>query len=898
MSLFNKVDLPVECLGMKFSNDAERRKFFTEKLRKKLGEANFRATEGFPLADDETILQLSDPPYYTACPNPFIELLVKDRKGGQDTYAVSPYIGDLKAGDRHPVYSFHPYHTKVPPEVIKTLIEHYTKPGEIVLDAFSGSGMTGVAAEEAGRDAILIDLSPIATFITGVNTKPHQMDQAHELLEAIIFESKKQLGWLYVTEEEGKQTEVNYYVWCDVFTCPECVTEFPFFPHGVIHHGDKVETRKHFSCPSCSAELTVRKIERQMTAEGKKRAMVWVNAGSGRSRLNRQPNNSDFNILGKIQRISETSWYPTDKVNPSGYTAKLAQLGDKGLTDVSRFLSERNKVIFADLWGRISKIEDASLRNLCRACLTSVYTVVSERQGYFGGGGGMSGNLYMPIVRMEKNIYDSLERKLKKMMQAEAAKQSNNRRCMVSTQSATHMSQIADQTVDYIYTDPPFGANIIYSEMNLLLEAWLCVKSNEAPEAVINASNNKDFFAYGKLMQAVFKEYFRVLKPGRWMTVEFHNTMASVWNLIQTSLSEAGFVIAQVGKLDKGSTTILADIRPGAVVQDLVISVYKPTGKVLAEMTSTASAVGTVWEFISSHLERLPMPVSNNGVLEYVVERKTRILYDRMVAFYLSSCAPVPLSAAEFNEGLASRFPEYDDMVFSSSQVDKYLALRSKAASVGQMLVFVEDERSAIDWLRSELKKKPMSYQDISPEFMQQINASWKKWETKPELEQLLKQNFICYDGVGPLPDQIFDYFKRNYPALRSLRTDSTVLIEKGTGLWYVPDLRKSLDVEEMRAKKLLDEFWSYLPAGYKPAALSSDGPSLLSGNSGLGVIRGKQLKEFRTEAIKAGFKFCYQKKDYQTILAVAARLPEELLAEDDELLRWRDTAVTRSSNA
>ena len=509
----------------------------------------------------------------------------------------------------------------------------------------------------------------------------------------------------------------------------------------------------------------------------------------------------------------------------------------------------------------------------------------------------MSGNLYMPIVRMEKNIYDSLERKLKKMLQAESAKQKNGRRCIVSTQSATRLAQLADQSIDYIYTDPPFGANIIYSEMNLLLESWLCVKSNEAPEAVINASNNKDFFVYGKLMQDVFKEYFRVLKPGRWMTVEFHNTMASVWNLIQTSLSEAGFVVAQVGKLDKGSTTILADIRPGAVVQDLIISVYKPISKVLTEISSSAGSIGTVWDFISSHLERLPMPVSRNGVLEYVVERKSRILYDRMVAFYLSSCAPVPLSAAEFNEGLASRYPEHDDMVFTPNQVEKYSAMRLKAASVGQMLVFVEDERSAIDWLRSELKKKPMSYQDISPEFMQQINASWKKWEARPELEQLLRQNFILYDGSTKLPEQIHDYFKRNYPSLRGLPADSSLLIEKATGLWYVPDLRKSVDVEGLRVKKLLEEFWSYMPHGNKPAALSNDGPRLINSTTGQAPSSSKQLKEFRTEAIKAGFKFCYQRKDYQTILIVAARLPEELLSEDDELLRWRDTAVTRSAN-
>jgi len=63
---------PVECLGMTFENDEKRREYFLEKLRVKLKDPEFRKTEGFPIGEDEDILALSDPPYYTACPNPFI----------------------------------------------------------------------------------------------------------------------------------------------------------------------------------------------------------------------------------------------------------------------------------------------------------------------------------------------------------------------------------------------------------------------------------------------------------------------------------------------------------------------------------------------------------------------------------------------------------------------------------------------------------------------------------------------------------------------------------------------------------------------------------------------------------------------------------------------------------
>ncbi len=863
----------VECLGQTFANDEARREHFLNLLREKLKDPAFRKIEGFPNASDDDILALSNPPYYTACPNPFLgEFITHHLSSAEHGKTTLPYAGDLVAESRHPVYSFHPYHTKVPPEIIRKLIEHYSRPGELVLDAFCGTGMTGVAARAIGRYGVMLDLSPVATFISSVNVNTNPARQAERALTAIVTASKKELGWIYQTKESsGRVHEANYFVWADVFTCPECVYEFSFFPHGVIHHGNKVETKKSFQCPSCAADLNVRRVVRALTSSGKKKALVWVNAGTGRARINREANAFDQEVLNQIRSLKSTAWFPSDSIDPEGYSAKLAQLGDKGITDISRFLSERNRLVFSDLWARVSLIQDVSTRNVAKACLTSIFTVVSERQGYFGGGGGMSGNLYMPIVRMEKNVYDSLGRKIKKMVDAETAKPTEGTRCVVSAQSATDLATIPDLSIDYIYTDPPFGANIIYSEMNLMLEGWLKVRSVEKPEAVINEVRHKNFDDYGTLMRRVFREYYRVLKPGRWITVEFHNTMASVWNLIQTNLAEAGFIVAQVGKLDKGSTTILADIRPGAVVQDLIISAYKANGGLEERFSLTGGTADSAWDFVSTHLLHIPIANVKAGQLTFIAERSPRIIYDRMVAWFIKHGSMVPLSSQEFYSGMRQRFIERDEMFFLDKQVNQYDKERSRFQQQPQIELFVSDERSAIDWLTDLLKKRPSTYRELHPEFVSQLGVGWKKHESKPELQYLLEVNFLRFEGGREVPSQIHSYLSSNYKDLRGLERDAPRLIAKAKDRWYVPDPNKAQDLEKRREKALLKEF------------------------DECRTFTGRKLKEFRLEVMRAGFKAAWGNKDYKTIIAIAQKMPDEALQEDEKLLLWYDQALTRT---
>jgi hypothetical protein len=164
------------------------------------------------------------------------------------------------------------------------------------------------------------------------------------------------------------------------------------------------------------------------------------------------------------------------------------------------------------------------------------------------------------------------------------------------------------------------------------------------------------------------------------------------------------------------------------------------------------------------------------------------------------------------------------------------------------------------------------------------------------ELSTILEQNFLHYDGNEEVSSQIHSYLSSNFKELRNLPKDAPELRTKGKDRWYVPDPNKAGDLEKLRERALLREFGEYLPPGYKPVK-----PESLEGFiPGLepkpaAVPKGKKMKVIRLEAVRAGFKLCWQNRDYRTIIAVAQRIPENVLEEDSKLLMWYDQAMTRS---
>jgi DNA modification methylase len=909
---------PVECFGQTFPSEEARREHFLTLLAEKLKDPEFRKIEGFPIGTDEAILALSDPPYYTACPNPFVEDFIRKYGKPYDTnvpYSKEPFAADVSEGKNDPIYNAHSYHTKVPHKAIMRYILHYTQPGDVVFDGFCGTGMTGIAAQLCGnraevaslgyrvesdgtvlesqqeegrpswkpfsklgiRRAILSDLAPIATNIARnynlVNNVAEQVIDAYR----IIDELSKEFSWIYETRDKnGRVGQVKYTVWSDIFLCSECTHEINFFD--VAYSTTNESVLSTFSCPSCGASLSKDSIGHQQESyfdpvlrqisSRNKVVPAQINFAVGKFRQTKVPDEQDLAVLQRIETIILNEGIGTFPMLFKGGVnwAAIWRSGYHfGVTHVHHFYTLRNYLLVNKLWSA------ASENPVLRWAISATLNYVNKKQSFTGGGGGMPGVLYIASLTQEKNIFEVVSRKLKSLGNTFSNDFRTPSNVMISTQSSTKLSQIKSNSVDYIFLDPPFGANIMYSEGSFLWEALLEVFTNDKSEAIESKYQGKSLFEYRGLMNQCFQEAFRMLKPGHWLTVEFSSTQASVWNSIQAALQEAGFVVANVAALDKKQGGFKSVTTKTAVKQDLAISAYKPNGGLEDRFAKAGGNEDSAWDFVRTHLKYLPTVKVKDGVLEFVAERDPRIIFDRLVAWFVRHSFSVPISSQEFQSGLKQRFPDRDGMVFLPDQVSEYDKKRMQVAAAPQMELFVYDERSAIDWLTDFLKMRPSTYQEIHPEFISQLGAGWKKHEAKPELSSLLEDNFIQYDGIGDVPSQIHSYLSTNHKELRSLDKRNSALVAKAMDRWYVPDPSKAQDLEKKREKALLKEFDLYR------------------------AFTGRRLKEFRLEALRAGFRFAWGNKDYQTIIDTAKKVPEETLQEDEKLLTLYDMALTRT---
>jgi DNA modification methylase len=912
----------VECLGLTFPSDDARREHFLALLAEKLKDPAFRAQEGFPQGSDESILTLSDPPFYTACPNPWLEEFVKEFGSplkDSDDYFRLPFDADVKEGKNHPVYNAHTYHTKVPHRAIVRYIMHYTEPGDVVLDAFGGTGMTaiaaaacgnyrelmecdyrvsgrvatdnsGVASEVGPRRAIISDLSPIATFISAnLNDLPDAralLEEGEKILAGI--ESVEQELYRSISDDGKQRGWVNYVVWSDCYNCQECGSEYDYWTQAVVLGSG--EAKKTFPCPTCGATQNTRNLQRTYTnfidpilgsvVKMMKQVPVHINyfdlkGKKARGKLTRK----DYERAVAIPDLTDQSWWCRAIELPKGDRYRRDAFEDKGVTHAHQFFTWRNlKATFAIL----EAIRTSSLAPNIKRALLFVVTSFADRNGtkrnrfvinkYNPRGrinGPMANTLYLPNLFCEVNIFDLFREKLKDIAVACQSK-IGKADTIISTSSATGMN-IPNDSIDYIFTDPPFGHNIQYSELNVSLEALLGVLTNSPNDLVVNEAVEKGNDFYRKRIRQAFSEYYRVLKPGRWITVEFSNTQASIWNSIQTALSESGFVIASVAALDKKRGGMHSTLGVTAVKQDLAITAYKPSQRLESAFDEPRDPSETAWSFIEDHLRKLPVVRTRAKEIQYIAERDPRILFDRMISWFVRHNVPVPLSSQEFQDGLSLRFSNRDGMVFLSEQVATYDRKRTQFAQAPQMELFVSDERSAIDWLTDFLRKRPSTYQEVHPEFTTQVGAGWKKHEERPELSALLDENFLRFDGNGDVPSQIHSYLSTNFKDLRGLEKEDPRLKAKAKDRWFVPDPNKAKDLEQKRERSLLKEFEAYKTATKR------------------------QLKESRLEVLRAGFRTAWASKDYKTIIGIAEKLPDETLQEDEKLLLWYDQALTRT---
>ena len=851
----------VVCLGMEFESDDARRAYFREELRKKLPE--LRQIEGFPIGEDEDIINLSDPPYYTACPNPWLNDFIaeweqekteleKQGKRNVDFKVNEPYASDVSEGKNNPIYNAHSYHTKVPHPAIMRYILHYTQPGDIVFDGFCGSGMTGVAAQLCGspkdvlalnekdaevgvRHAICSDLSPIASLIAATYNLKFDSITFAKKATIILNQIEKELGWMYETLVNGKRAKINNTIWSDVFTCSSCGQEIVLWDESVDTEKGTIEDS--FPCPHCGTICSKKNIEKEWitiydsvlksTNKVLKKIPVKINYTLNQKRGEKNIDENDLELHNRIASLKISN--PNLKQLPKGEKTKAISSSNK-IEYLHQFYSFRTFIY-------LSKLNDLATGNIfLKSLLTSVAQSTSLMNKFrFSGTGIMTGTFFFPSLCWEFTPLYTLKRKLKSFLEISYETRGNS---AISVNSATSLATMPSSSVDYIFIDPPFGANIMYSELSSIWEGWLKVMTNNKEEAIINNTQHKSLFEYQTLMNKSFKEFYRVLKPGKWITIEFSNTSASVWNSIQNALQGVGFVIVNVAAIDKKQGSFNAVTTTTAVKQDLIMTCYKPTDELINKFEQSTDKSVNAMDFIEELLYHLPVHLEKNNSTTAVIERSPKILYDRLISYYVQHGYAIPMDAQEYQKALRERFIERDGMFFTASQTVEYEAKKEKTNGVVPMALFISSEAEGIEWLKRELTE-PQTYQEILPNWMKDMVAP-KKGDILPELTVILEENFI----------------------------------KEEDGKWRKPDAEKAADLEILRGKKLMKEFNLYLEQASKPKA--------------------KRMKDTRLEVLRYGFKECYKQKNYQAIVTVGDHIQESLLQEDEVLLQYYDIASMR----
>ncbi len=463
----------------------------------------------------------------------------------------------LVAKTHTPMYLMHKYWARKPHNVVAEYIKHYTKERDIVLDPFSGSGVTAIEAIKLGRKAVAIDLNPISAFMTRCTVMPIDSKKFEEVFEEIEKNVKDKLNELYETK------------------CPKCKGKA--FLTQAVWAKDKNEDK----------ETSLKKI--------------WYYCPSCNKKGERKIENLDLKKIEEIDGRKIKEWYPTTRFYYNGNPFIKKEKSES----VDNLFTKRNLIALAILLDEIEKISDNKIQQLIKFAFTSSLEQASKlnsidmREGReWMTRGWTIHSFWVPIGYLERNVWDCFEERCKKIRRGkresnqliqdckEAKKFSDlvdGSNIFIKTHNALELTDIISKnSVDYVFTDPPYGGAVQYFELSTLWASWMkmCLDYND--EITINKNQNKDFEYYHKMLRASFKEIYQVLKPGKYMTVTFHSTDIKVWNSIIKAVVMVGFELEKIIYQPPAMPSAKGQLQPyGSAVGDYYIRFRKPEKEVL-----------------------------------------------------------------------------------------------------------------------------------------------------------------------------------------------------------------------------------------------------------------------------------------------------------------------------
>ncbi len=570
-----------------------------------------------------------------------------DLEVGEETHSTTPkadtpkmhtpmgsiaklYKAPLPSTRTGPLYNAFSYPTKISPEAIAVYIATHTEPGATVLDAFAGSGTTGLAAllcdrptlemkriaENLGakpkwgpRNAQLFEVGTLGSFISQTMCHPPDPDEFAEAVSELCRQAETEIGWLYEAKDAtGRLGALRHAIWSDVLVCPHCRAETSLWDASV--KTKPLAMTDSFRCKGCRKHVAVEDCERAtetvLDAFGhkqhtRKRVLVRVHGCCGTAKWQRPPTDEDRALIARIAKAK----LPKSAPNADIGWGELRRAGyHLGVDKLHHFYTKRNFLAMAtliELANRFPERVRDALRLLVLSYNASHSTlmtrvVLKKGQSDFVLTSAQSGVLYISGLPVEKNVIAGVRRKSKAFIDSFRLLRGSRSRVTVHNISSEAMPLKA-RSVDYIFTDPPFGDYIPYAELNQINELWLGRSTDRSREVIVSPSQAKGVIEYGAMMASTFKEMARVLKPDAVATVVFHSAHSEIWRALAQAYSEAGFTVEAASVLDKIQASFKQVVSTVSVKGDPLLLLSKrpaerakskASAKIAAEIIHTA----------------------------------------------------------------------------------------------------------------------------------------------------------------------------------------------------------------------------------------------------------------------------------------------------------------------
>ncbi len=706
-------------------------------------------------------------------PNPnlhsFVEAHLAERPYDpeHDDYDVPAFNKPIETTKATAIYNLHTYWSKKPHDAIRQYIEHYTQPGDLVFDPLCGSGGTALAALMTGRKAVAIDRSPAATFITKNYCTPADVTALRQAFEELKQRVKPEIDWLYETRCDrcdGPAT-TSYTVYSQIFQCPRCLEKVPLFDCVTIKGETEAGQAKNVKvCPYCYE----RGFEEVILSRGKKFGAVPVLVGyicqgkcepSHSKRQRKDPDTKKREYferfdLGKIREIENKPipyWYPTQRMmNAPEEQVRWGvkwRAGTSNFRTVDELFTKRNLWALASIRSNIMLLDGEISHPFLfafSAILLGMSTMNQYRPDVSFPTSVMKGTYYVPQITEETVPWQHFTNKCKKIFKTYAALSTDlqEHKICISTEDIVKPSSIPTASIDYIFTDPPYADKVQYGELNFVWEAWLGFDTNwHEDEIIVNEVRGKSEADWTNMMKQAMAECFRVLKPGRWLSLCYHDTSAGTWALVQDIMAEVGFVADTSESalfIDTGQKSYNQLTADKVTKRDLVINFRKPKlGEIAAltisgdedETTFTEKVHAIIRDYLLAH-----PGTTKDRVYDEVVSRMVRS--GQMEAHNFD--ALLRQVAEPASDDQARWFLQHDD----ETKIDAAESAKEEKSAqiIGNFLA---------QWLRKHPEQEGVHYSDIFEHYLYAV-----KDKPRRQLNDWLQDYFYATSsGTYRLPD-------------------------------------------------------------------------------------------------------------------------------------------------